>query len=296
MRGITFFVVAAGAASSVAAINVIMSNDDGWASCNIRASFDELRRAGFNAVISSPAVGRSGAGSLDLPAVPVLTGCEWDSCPALSPAIGFNASNPRLNYVNSMPATSAKYGIETLAPKFFGGPPDLVVTGPNIGSNLGLVNQISGTIGSASVAANKGIPALAFSGASGDQISYTELPTAWSDVYARLATRFTLIMTASKPYGPIGSVVSVNYPKVDGGCTSPKYVLSRVLPAGFLSDADVTTCGSDRLPTESDVIAAGCYASVSVIDPSTKTTANATAQALVKAKLGHLLTCLPTKA
>ena len=30
------------------AINVIMSNDDGWASCNIRASYKELGRAGFN--------------------------------------------------------------------------------------------------------------------------------------------------------------------------------------------------------------------------------------------------------
>lgn len=72
-------------------------------------------------VLSSPAVGMSGAGSLEFPAVPVLNGCEWDSCPALSPAQGFNASDrtcstlpvrppaathfcaAKLNYVNSFP-------------------------------------------------------------------------------------------------------------------------------------------------------------------------------------------------
>lgn len=115
-------------------------------------------------------------------------------------------------------------------------------------------------------------------------------------MYARLQARFVLVMTASTPYTPANTIVSVNYPKVDGGCTAPKYVLSRVLPASILSDSDVHTCGSDRLPTETDVIAAGCYASVSVMDIDTKTTADAKAQALVKAKLGHMLSCLPTQA
>lgn len=293
MRAATFTVISAFLAANAAAINVIMSNDDGWASCNIRASYAEMKRAGFNVVLSSPAQGRSGAGSIDLPAIPVLTGCQWDSCPALSPAEGFNASDPHLNYVNSFPATAAKYGIETLAPKFFGGPPDLVVTGVNIGSNLGLVNQISGTIGSARIGVLAGIPAIAFSGASGEQIGYQELPTAWSDVYARLQTRFLLVMTASTPYAPKDVIVSVNYPKVDGGCTAPKYVLSRVNVATIFSGKDINTCGSDRLPDEGAVLDAGCYASVSVLDANKKSTADKEAYAVVKAKLGHMLTCLP---
>lgn len=298
MRTTTFTLLATAvlASTGATAINIVMSNDDGWASCNIRASYAELKRAGFNIVLSSPAQGRSGAGSLDLPAIPVLTGCEWDSCPPLSPAEGFNASDPRLNYVNSFPATASRYGIETLAPKYFGGAPDLVATGPNIGANIGLVNQISGTIGSAVVAAKKGIPAFAFSGASGDQLSYTSLPTAWSDVYARLQARFLLIATMSKPYAPPGVVVSVNYPKVDNGCTQPAYVLSRVVASGWLSTPDIQTCGDKWLPTEDEVAQAGCFASVSVMDMNTKTTADAKAQAFVKNKLGHLLTCLPKKA
>lgn len=35
---------------------------------------------------------------------------------------------------------------QTLGPKFFGGAPDIVSTGPNVGSNLGFVTLFSGTV------------------------------------------------------------------------------------------------------------------------------------------------------
>lgn len=72
-------------------------------------------------------------GSLDGEADEVEEGCEFESCPPGSPAAGFNSSDPRLNYVNSFPVTSIAYGISTLSPKFFQGPPDFAVTGPNVG-------------------------------------------------------------------------------------------------------------------------------------------------------------------
>jgi hypothetical protein len=58
--------------------------------------------------------------------------CEFNSCPSGSPAVGHNASEPRLNYVNSYPATSMKYGINSIGPQFFDGVPDLAVAGPNV--------------------------------------------------------------------------------------------------------------------------------------------------------------------
>ena len=70
---------------------------------------------------------------------------QFNSIPKGSPGIGFNASDPRLNYVDSYPVTAVKNGIN-LAPKLLGGAPDLVVAGPNVGSNLGLVTQFSGTM------------------------------------------------------------------------------------------------------------------------------------------------------
>jgi len=75
----------------------------------------------------------------------MLTAGQFDTIPKGSPGIGFNATDPRLNYVDSFPVTAVKNGID-LAPKLLGGTPDLVVAGPNVGSNLGLVTQISGTM------------------------------------------------------------------------------------------------------------------------------------------------------
>jgi 5'-nucleotidase len=59
--------------------------------------------------------------------------------------------------VNSYPVTAIKYGIQTLSPKFFGGAPDIAVTGPNVGSNLGVVVLASGTVGAATEAVKEGM-------------------------------------------------------------------------------------------------------------------------------------------
>lgn len=56
---LTVSLVAAGPA---AAINIISSNDDGWAEVNIRALFDALTSAGHTTVVSAPAENESGTG------------------------------------------------------------------------------------------------------------------------------------------------------------------------------------------------------------------------------------------
>jgi len=77
-------------------------------------------------------------------------GCIFRSCPPNSPATGANATDPRLNYVNSFPVTSIKNGIDVTAPKLWSGlKPELAVTGPNVGSNVGIQVPFSGTVGAA---------------------------------------------------------------------------------------------------------------------------------------------------
>ncbi|KAK3216433.1 hypothetical protein GRF29_8g3247410 [Pseudopithomyces chartarum] len=143
--------------------NILLSNDDGWAQLNIRTFYSALTAAGNSVVVSAPADNKSGTGSSDSTPTTVTSGCQFKSCPAGSPPTGFNASNPRFNYVNSYPVTSVKYGLTTFAPKFFTSAPALVVAGPNIGSNLGSTTLVSGTVGAATYAATQGIPAIAFS-------------------------------------------------------------------------------------------------------------------------------------
>ncbi|KIJ56586.1 hypothetical protein M422DRAFT_218066 [Sphaerobolus stellatus SS14] len=276
-------------------LNVILSNDDGWATSQIRAEKAALDAAGFATVLSAPAENQSGTGSFDSPPKPLTSPCQFDTCPTGSPAEGFNASDPTLNYVNSYPVTSVKFGIQTLAPQFFGGKPDLVVSGPNIGNNLGLAVLGSGTVGAACEAAKEGIPAIAFSGASGTSVSYTTLqPNSTQTIYAAVSTRFLKALTASPaPFLPSKTILNVNLPATDS-CTNPaayQFVLTRVFPG--LLPVDVKTCGSSRLPTESSILSrtSGCLASVSILDAELKIDVGADTQAVVLQRLQSILTC-----
>jgi broad specificity polyphosphatase/5'/3'-nucleotidase SurE len=196
--------------------------------------------------------------------------------------------------------TSTRYGIDAIAVPLFwaGAQPDLVVAGPNVGSNLFLTVQISGTVGAAVYASRRGIPAIAFSGASTGNLAWNTTPVpARSTIYAQLAGILVQKLLASgNGTLPQGAWLNVNFPEVTSPCTSVdkfRWVLSRINP-GLLSAKDVTTCGTDRLPTEDDVLGTdGCYIAVSVGDAADKTTADATHQADVLKRIGSMLTCLP---
>jgi 5'-nucleotidase len=171
-----------------------------------------------------------------------------------------------------------------------------VVTGPNVGNNLGSTTAISGTVGAASAGALAGIPAVAFSADTGSQVSYTTLAAGdYQYIYAGAAVRLvSALTTVGTPYLPSGTALNVNFPAAGAGtsCTSAssfKFVLSRVYST---SGATVATCGAATLPTESSVVArSGCYASVSVFDASTKKDTSSANQATVFNKLGSFLTC-----
>lgn len=311
---------------NAALTNILQTNDDGWVVAAIRAQNDALVGAGYNVcqlhsilfrcltlslqvVVSAPAVDKSGTGSSTATPTPLTSPCEYNSCPAGSPAEGFNASNTRYNYVNAFPVDSVRYGIQTLSPQFFNSVPDLVVSGPNVGSNLGSTVLISGTVGAASEAALEGVPSIAFSGVSGSnglsQVSYTTLdssPTSTATKAARLYSNLSLILvnqllTSAEQTGsavlPHGISLNVNYPSINGcGSTSSfHFVLSRINSAS--GSNDVSWCGSSRLPTESSVVGtSGCFVSISVFNASTKGDVDASTQGVVLAKIQNILTCL----
>ncbi|KAI0651335.1 sure-like protein [Trametes meyenii] len=304
MRALALSLPLLGAYAS--ATSVLITDDDGWATAQIRQQFDVLNSTGYNVVLSAPALNQSGKSSLSTTPKPLTEPCEFNTCPTGSPATGFNASNPRLNYVNGFPVDAAKHGLQTLAPIYFpGGKPDFVVSGPNVGTNLGLVVLLSGTVGAACESARSGVPAAAFSGASGSQVSYTTLATdpdsdasraarIYSDLTATFVRTLADAAAASPgPFLPPGVIVNVNYAKIDDcpSADSYKWVFSRLVWNIF--ETDTETCGSDHLPDESKVVGSGCYASVSVISASSKLDVNATLQAQVKERLqGLQFACL----
>ncbi|EIN05796.1 sure-like protein [Punctularia strigosozonata HHB-11173 SS5] len=281
---------------------LVLTNDDGWAALTIRAQNDALKKAGFDVILSAPAVDKSGTGSSDAPATVVTNGCEYGTCPAGAPATGFNASDPRLNYVNAFPVDAARFGIQTLSPKFFHSKPDFVFSGPNVGNNLGSTVLISGTVGAATEAAKEGIPSVGFSasGSSTAQVSYANASSALATsaaTYAELGTIFTQkLLSTPKPILPRNITLNVNYPATGTNCTQPsdfKFVFSRIFVN--TSQTDVEHCGSDHLPDETTVVGTtgGCFVSVSVMNAVTKSDVDAKTQAFVLRKIKSLLSCLP---
>ena len=146
----------------------------------------------------------------------------------------------------------------------------------------------------------EGVPSIAFSGTTGSQTAYTAILQTYVNIYADLSTNVTQCLIGSgKPYLPSGIWLNVNFPAVDSTtCASPadfKFVLSRINSAESSTPADVVTCGSTRLPTESTVVdTEGCFASISVGEATSKEDAEASAQAVVLGKLETILSCLPS--
>ncbi|KAE8154642.1 survival protein sure-like phosphatase/nucleotidase [Aspergillus avenaceus] len=288
---------------SAHAVNIIIGNDDGWAEKNIRVFYEALTKANHSAMISAPAENKSGRGPLDYDPHDLTIPCEYDSCPKGSPAVGHNASEPRWNWVNGPPKTAMRYGINDIAPKIFNATPALAVTGVNVGSNLDIAGFISGTMHAAAYAAHDaGIPAVAFSGASGERTAFDDQTPGYSTLYADLATKLVnRLIEGGPPYLPEDTFLNVNFPKISDKCAGVddyKFVLSRMWKATWLfSDGDANTCNSEdkRLPTERKVTDKGCFVSVSAVEAGNIRDATATVQREVIAKLGDLLTCLPRK-
>lgn len=127
-------------------VKIVISNDDGWATANIRRFYDTLKQSGYCPLISAPANNKSGTGSLEFWPIPLIGEGEFGTIASGASGTGQDASDPNIYYVNSFPATAMQYGINTFAPQQLGGKPDLAVTGPNVGGNLGLINEFSGTV------------------------------------------------------------------------------------------------------------------------------------------------------
>lgn len=243
-------------------------------------------------------------GSKDAPPTNRNDSCQYDSCHPEGAPYGHASGNRRLNWVNSYPVTSMRYGIDKFMPSLFGGKhPDFAVSGINIDPNVAQSIEVSGTVGAATFAVHeRGIPAVAFSGW-GNRTGWNEPRPSFSKLYAAAAVKLVNHLAAGRrPFLPTDTWLNVNFPNYNStGCSKVsdvKFVLTTI--GGYESsngpdNADhVKACGSLKLPTElSIVLGQGCYASVSVGNAVTKKDASPSIQRQVMAKLNGLLTHPP---
>lgn len=295
------FVAAQNSTSANANTTILVTNDDSWASANIRSLYGELKKQGYNVFMMAPAVQQSGTGgTFNLPRNKTLPkGGEFGSVPVDAPAWGQDKEDDHIWYFDGSPAAAMTFGLDYAIPNFHNNVTvDLVVSGPNEGNNLGpWIYTVSGTDGAMYTSLLRGIPAIAFSGQNTHEyyLNASTSDTAPHNIYAKAATDIvnTLVESGKDRLRllPYSVGLSVNFPRVgdivrSGTCTNPKPVFTRQTGRGayvakvvFNETTGMFAFGLDRtpataacihgdclLPDESDVMTTwGCYSSVSVV-------------------------------
>jgi len=147
---------------------VLVTNDDGVESAGIRALAGVAVAAGLDVVVAAPSWDSSGA-SASLTAVEeagrfLVDGRHWDDLPDVP-----------VHAVEAAPAFIVRAGLEGA----FGGRPDVVLSGINIGQNTGTSVLHSGTVGAVLTASTHGCRGLAVSIAMGGPLQW-ETPAAFA--------------------------------------------------------------------------------------------------------------------
>jgi 5'-nucleotidase len=147
---------------SAQALNIVISNDDGWQTNNIQTLQQDLVAAGHQVIISAPCTEQSGKGG----AVNIFKPVPVDESKAAENiyCVGeTDSSKSFADYSEGTPVMAALYGIQVAAQAQWQKKPDLLISGPNVGNNLGAMNENSGTIGAAILALTQEVPAIAVS-------------------------------------------------------------------------------------------------------------------------------------
>jgi 5'/3'-nucleotidase SurE len=166
-------------------LRILLTDDDGFDAGGITAVRSALQRAGHDVTLVAPESDQSGAGT--------DTGGSDDP----------HEEGPGVFSVDGTPVDSVRAGLAQMRRE--GRPPDLVVSGTNLGANSGTGFGRSGTVGAASAAVEAGVPAIA---ASTHDASDEDdcVPTA--DYVARAVTA----LSVGRPVLPPHVLLNVNYP------------------------------------------------------------------------------------
>lgn len=208
------------AAPTVAAArNIVLSNDDGLTS-NVKALYEALKAEGHDVIVSVPCSGQSGMGAairFNRPLGPLAADCLNGAAKAGEPGAG-PVTRPGFDkdfyYVDGTPVMAMLHGVDVVAMKRWGKAPDLVLSGPNEGQNVGFIVLTSGTVGNAQVAAGRGISAIALSAGENTRDD-PGLANPRSPAVARLSVDLVRQLDRRAGKGPMlppGVALNVNFP------------------------------------------------------------------------------------
>ncbi|NBE49986.1 5'/3'-nucleotidase SurE [Streptomyces boluensis] len=128
-------------------LDILLSNDDGYAAPGINAVYKALKSAGHHVKMVAPMTNQTGRGGA----------LAYGGALEVTQPV---AGDPDIHAVSGTPADSVAFGLQVL---YAHDAPDLVVSGSNSGTNLSRTVNHSGTVGAAVTAVDRGIPAIAVS-------------------------------------------------------------------------------------------------------------------------------------
>jgi 5'-nucleotidase len=183
----------ASAAQPVKPLTIVVTNDDGYNAPGINAVVQALRKLPKVTIkVVAPATNQSVTGAKTTPGtVPYTKGKTLAGYPAVA--------------VNGYPADTVRVALDELHLH-----PNLVVSGANLGQNLGPVLNISGTVGAARAAAGRGVPAVAVSQGVGSTVEFGVA----AKTVAKWVTAHRAHLKVTKV--PQGTIVNINAPSCDG--------------------------------------------------------------------------------
>lgn len=225
--------------TSSLALDILVSNDDGFESSLSYALYQKLKAAGHRVIISASTQDQSGQGSatsIMRPLNALAKDTRGGSVKAGAPPIGTLPSNEDIHYIDGSPGMSVLYAIDAIAPKLWQKKPDLVITGPNFGNNLAAITVGSGTVAAGLFALNRGIPAIMVSDGhshhyrSLQQLAEGDIDYEIADVTLRLVAQLEAQAKKNhRPLLPPGIGLNVNIPAFAAGeGKTIKYRLTRI--------------------------------------------------------------------
>ncbi|KJK76221.1 hypothetical protein H634G_08627 [Metarhizium anisopliae BRIP 53293] len=235
-----------GFASSSQAINILLNNDDGFASGNLREVYRLLKTAGHDVWIVAPATEQSSQGGRSsFTELGSLTGpSQYDIIPAGAPSVGTDPHDSQIWYYNGTPAACTFVALDYVLPRHAPfNVPDLIVTGPNFGANLGpFVWTLSGTAGASYAATERSVPSIAIAG-SNKKIAYFDIKNETNEATwtAKVSVKVIEQIISSAPDGspllPLGYGLTVNIPLLTANNTDPEIVQTRMTGNAHINEA-----------------------------------------------------------
>lgn len=213
-------------------LNILLTNDDGYQSPLIQALRGVLIAAGHNVTMVAPLENQSGTGA-------TLKEMEWVEVIEQAPGIWS---------VDNTPTGAVIVALDLIMAD---NPPDLIISGMNLGQNLGVrASTASGTVSAAHIGLQKGIPAIACSlGVLIEEMNATPIP---------FPSTFTSIAPAAQFMAQL--VDQLQMTGMDGSLLPPDTMLNVNIPVpyndikgikftrlGKLTFADVTYADPDNV-------------------------------------------------